>query len=1020
MLNLSSTHAGGKKLRRVLYALVAAAIALSPCYAFGAEGNLELIAGVSNDTHLGTGSLTAPSNASLIAQDAGNDDDADDTGIVASSKCGTCIWTIDEQGTLTIAPQEGAEGTLERWNTPPWYRYRGRVASVRIEGLIHVLNCRFFFDGCKKLTNVDLTGLETSKATDMKCMFGDCSSLQSLDLSALDSSSAVDMSYMFSSCSSLESLDLRPLVVWNATEMNGMFANCSSLRSLNLSSLDTSSATTMNSMFEGCWSLESLDLSEFDTSNVLVMSNMFNQCSSLRSLDLSSLDTSNVEAVGSMFSGCTSLETVWVNDTWPAQKLQDSPLAFYNCTSLVGGNGTVFDADCVTGAYARIDAEGAPGYLTYKASPHATIVAEGTWGTCSWEIDAAGVLWVHPGTGGPASVKRTFADGVEYDVSYWRDYANLIKSVTFLEEDGRKVVAPADTGYLFSYLDVESVDLRGLDTAHVKSMGFMFRHCSSLRTLNLTPLDVSGVSNMECLLANCPNLHTLDLSGLDASSVTDISGMLDECLSLKSLNLTSFRTPKAKYMNGMFEDCSSLRSLDLAGFDTSSAENMARMFYGCSSLLSLDLSGFDTANLKHMGCMFEACSALRSIDLSSFDTSGVDTMGYLFEACSSLESLDLSNFDTVNVTDMNGMFEGCWSLESLDLSEFDTSNVEYCAYMFSSCYSLCTIYASESWTMKNSQGGVDMFLGCNDLVGGNGTAYDFDHTDAEYARIDAEGTPGYLTYKKSSGKGSHSKAGISIAGAIVKLSPAVFEYNGKAHTPKVSVTLDGTKLAAGKDYTVSYSAGRTSAGTYQVTVTGMGDYSSKAKATFKVTKATLAKSHVTLKKTDLPFNGKARTPTVVVKVGSTTLKAGRDYTVVLPKNRKNVGRYRLKVVGTGNYKGKVSARFAIVPKTPALESLVAHKNSNGTSGFIASWSKSAKNGCGYQLRWSRSKAFSVSESITFADTSSYAKSATAALRVRTANWLGKRIYVQVRSFQQADGETLYSAWSKERTTKLKK
>ena len=42
-----------------------------------------------------------------------------------------------------------------------------------------------------------------------------------------------------------------------------------------------------------------------------------------------------------------------------------------------------------------------------------------------------------------------------------------------------------------------------------------------------------------------------------------------------------------------------------------------------------------------------------------------------------------------------------------------------------------------------------MFSGCTALVGGNGTVYDYSHTDHEYARVDKPGQPGYLTQKSS-------------------------------------------------------------------------------------------------------------------------------------------------------------------------------------------------------------------------------------------------------------------------------
>jgi hypothetical protein len=37
-----------------------------------------------------------------------------------------------------------------------------------------------------------------------------------------------------------------------------------------------------------------------------------------------------------------------------------------------------------------------------------------------------------------------------------------------------------------------------------------------------------------------------------------------------------------------------------------------------------------------------------------------------------------------------------------------------------------------------------MFAGCCNLVGGNGTVYNDEHVDYEYARIDKVGRPGYF------------------------------------------------------------------------------------------------------------------------------------------------------------------------------------------------------------------------------------------------------------------------------------
>ena len=55
-----------------------------------------------------------------------------------------------------------------------------------------------------------------------------------------------------------------------------------------------------------------------------------------------------------------------------------------------------------------------------------------------------------------------------------------------------------------------------------------------------------------------------------------------------------------------------------------------------------------------------------------------------------------------------------------------------------------------------------MFLGCNNLVGGEGTNYDASHVDASYAHPDNENSPGYFTLKYILGD-VNSDGQISIA-----------------------------------------------------------------------------------------------------------------------------------------------------------------------------------------------------------------------------------------------------------------
>lgn len=232
--------------------------------------------------------------------------------------CGTCRWMIDARGCLTIAPMEGADsGELSYWKDAPWYDYRDSITSAKIkDGVVAATTFRMFRD-CSRLISVDLSGLDTSKVTEMgredtweSGMFSGCTRLAYLDLSSLDTSNVTSMGCMFEDCSSLISLDLSTFDTSNVVDMNSMFADCSSLSTLDLSGFNTSQVTDMSNLFSFCSSIASLDLSGLDTSEVEDMTHMFLGCSELTTLDLTSFDTSMAKSMDYMFYDCSSLKSV--------------------------------------------------------------------------------------------------------------------------------------------------------------------------------------------------------------------------------------------------------------------------------------------------------------------------------------------------------------------------------------------------------------------------------------------------------------------------------------------------------------------------------------------------------------------------------------------------------------------------------------------------------------------------------------------------------------------------------------
>lgn len=199
--------ASAKPTEKLFKSFLAAVLAISPCPLMPADkaqaeeagdsGGQTDAAQVSDEgegeeTDLAEGIVeTGSSNADLDlaegndgAEDEGALDDsnvalqaASDSGtpIVNWTKCGTCQWMIDSSGCLIIEPQSGETGELEDWGwRAPWSNYKNSIISVTINKTVIAKTASGAFYDCKSLRSIDLSGLDTSKVTDMSDMFARC------------------------------------------------------------------------------------------------------------------------------------------------------------------------------------------------------------------------------------------------------------------------------------------------------------------------------------------------------------------------------------------------------------------------------------------------------------------------------------------------------------------------------------------------------------------------------------------------------------------------------------------------------------------------------------------------------------------------------------------------------------------------------------------------------------------------------------------------------------------------------
>ncbi|MBR5336680.1 MAG: hypothetical protein IK152_01720, partial [Lachnospiraceae bacterium] len=137
-------------------------------------------------------------------------------------------------------------------------------------------------------------------------------------------------------------------------------------------------------------------------------------------------------------------------------------------------------------------------------------------------------------------------------------------------------------------------------------------------------------------------------------------------------------------------------------------------------------------------------------------------------------------------------------------------------------------------------------------------------------------------------------------------------YTGSALTQNPKVTVDGTVLSEGVDYTLSY-ANNVNVGTATMTITGIGDYTGTKDVPFKILKASQAKDmkNATVEGViDKTYTGKAITQNITVNLGGKNLKKKTDYTVSY-KNNKKAGTATITITGKGEIKGKKTVTFKI-------------------------------------------------------------------------------------------------------------
>ena len=288
------------------------------------------------------------------------------------------VTTLTFQSTLKNVPVTAWDVSEAKDRSVLAWMVNGNL-HVAADGMIAPSSAANLFANLKNMREIDFGNcFDTSKVTDMSCMFLGCSSLTKLDLSSLDTSNLTNTHDMFYGCDSLTSLicddykilaeapfsasataeavptgvhvmsgssscdpatsgfwgqtqykrkDVKALTFLNTLkDAPGTAWDVSEARdksvlawmvngNLYVATNGTIAPSSAANLFANFKNMRKIDFGDcFDTSKVTDMSCMFLGCSSLTELDLSSLDTSNVTNTHDMFYGCDSLTDLICND----------------------------------------------------------------------------------------------------------------------------------------------------------------------------------------------------------------------------------------------------------------------------------------------------------------------------------------------------------------------------------------------------------------------------------------------------------------------------------------------------------------------------------------------------------------------------------------------------------------------------------------------------------------------------------------------------------------------------------
>lgn len=229
-----------------------------------------------------------------------------------------------------------------------------------------------------------------------------------------------------------------------------------------------------------------------------------------------------------------------------------------------------------------------------------------------------------------------------------------------------------------------------------------------------------------------------------------------------------------------------------------------------------------------------------------------------------------------------------------------------------------------------------------------------------------------------------------------------YAYEGKAIKGNETVKDGKEVLDSGKDYKASYQNNK-NLGKATITIKGIGNYKGTKKVSYTIVKRSVRSATCHYKKTR-SYTGRWVKPNVTLKVGKVKLKKNRDYTLVY-RNNLQIGKASVVIRGMGNFTGKKTITFKIVPQTPKIQKLKKNKKS-----FVITYS-SGKMVHGYRMEVSTASSFAAKK------TQKYILNGN---RFEACGLKKGTYYIRVKAYYSKKGKRYQSGYTSKRKIKIKK